>query len=296
MDIYLNITFPRVPCMLISMDVMDVSGEHHNGLTYDVFKTRLDPAGNQIGNTVKKTDVAMAGDGKSDTSKKEAECGSCYGAKPPASGCCNTCQEIEEAYGRQGWAFTKLDHMEQCVREGYAEKMKAREKEGCNIHGKLTVNKAAPYHANDEEEEDDDDDDYWNAYNEFDASPAPARSAATTTRRVSPPPAPRADSPPLLPAPISPPPAPAAPAPADSTPAKAMATSIGHSLHFLSFNDPPAPASAPNGDSPMYGVSRDAIKEHVVASATALWTLAARSGMAKEEFLAVVAAAVYSPQ
>ncbi|KAJ3356931.1 Endoplasmic reticulum-Golgi intermediate compartment protein 3 [Allomyces javanicus] len=153
MDIYLNITFPRVPCMLISMDVMDVSGEHHNGLTYDVFKTRLDPAGNvivdsppereQIGNTVKKTDVAKAGDGKSDAPKKEAECGSCYGAKPPESGCCNTCQDVEEAYGRQGWAFTKLDHMEQCVREGYAEKMKAREKEGCNIHGKLTVNKVA---------------------------------------------------------------------------------------------------------------------------------------------------------
>ncbi|KAJ3373386.1 hypothetical protein GGF31_000819 [Allomyces arbusculus] len=155
----------------------------------------------------------------------------------------------------------------------------------------------AAYHANDDNEEVDDDDDYWNAYSEFDASPAPARPTASTTRRISsPPPAPRADSPPLLPAPISPPPAPAAPAPTDSTPAKAMATSIGHALHFLSFDD--APTSSPNGQSPppTYGVSRDAVKEHVVASATSLWTLAARSGMAKEEFLAVVAAAVYSPQ
>ncbi|KNE57071.1 hypothetical protein AMAG_02826 [Allomyces macrogynus ATCC 38327] len=169
----------------------------------------------------------------------------------------------------------------------------------------LSTEPATTYHFNDhdDEEEDDDDDDYWNAYSEFDASPAPARPAASTKRRISsPPPAPRADSPPLLPAPISPPPAPAAPAPApapaptDSTPAKAMATSIGHALHFLSFNDAPAPATNGHSPPPTYGVSRDAIKEHVVASATSLWMLAARSGMAKEEFLAVVAAAVYSPQ
>ncbi|KAJ3356933.1 hypothetical protein GGF32_001246 [Allomyces javanicus] len=196
--------------------------------------------------------------------------------------------------GETAWRFHDVRVMS--ASEWSAERKRARG-ESQPVVSYLSTEPAAPYHANDDNEEvEDDDDDYWNAYSEFDASPAP-RPAASTTRRISsPPPAPRADSPPLLPAPISPPPAPAVPAPVESTPAKAMATSIGHALHFLSFNDAPAPASAPNGHSPTYGVSRDAIKEHVVASATSLWTLAARSGMAKEEFLAVVAAAVYSPQ
>lgn len=33
--------------------------------------------------------------------------------------------------------------MEQCVREGYAEKLKAQENEGCNLQGFLNVNKVA---------------------------------------------------------------------------------------------------------------------------------------------------------
>jgi hypothetical protein len=27
----MNITFPRVPCYLLSVDIMDISGEHQNG-------------------------------------------------------------------------------------------------------------------------------------------------------------------------------------------------------------------------------------------------------------------------
>jgi hypothetical protein len=27
----LNVTFPRVPCYLLSVDIMDISGEHQNG-------------------------------------------------------------------------------------------------------------------------------------------------------------------------------------------------------------------------------------------------------------------------
>jgi endoplasmic reticulum-Golgi intermediate compartment protein 3 len=31
MQINLNITFPKIPCFLLSIDVMDVAGEHQNG-------------------------------------------------------------------------------------------------------------------------------------------------------------------------------------------------------------------------------------------------------------------------
>lgn len=41
MEIHLNITFPRVPCELLSLDVMDVSGEQQTGVMHGVSKVRL---------------------------------------------------------------------------------------------------------------------------------------------------------------------------------------------------------------------------------------------------------------
>ena len=43
MEIHLNITFPRVPCELLTLDVMDVSGEQQHGVQHGVTKTRLQP-------------------------------------------------------------------------------------------------------------------------------------------------------------------------------------------------------------------------------------------------------------
>ncbi|KAG8895447.1 hypothetical protein FRB99_000598 [Tulasnella sp. 403] len=39
----MNITFPQVPCYLLNMDVMDISGEHQESLEHTMVKTRLDP-------------------------------------------------------------------------------------------------------------------------------------------------------------------------------------------------------------------------------------------------------------
>jgi len=44
MEIYMNITFPRVPCELLTLDVMDVSGEVQAGVVHGVSKVRLSPA------------------------------------------------------------------------------------------------------------------------------------------------------------------------------------------------------------------------------------------------------------
>ena len=43
MEIHLNVTFPRVPCELLTLDVMDVSGEQQHGVHHGVTKTRLRP-------------------------------------------------------------------------------------------------------------------------------------------------------------------------------------------------------------------------------------------------------------
>ena len=44
MEIHLNITFPKIPCELLTLDVMDVSGEQQVGVMHGVNKVRLGPA------------------------------------------------------------------------------------------------------------------------------------------------------------------------------------------------------------------------------------------------------------
>lgn len=44
MEIHLNMTFPNVPCELLTLDVMDVSGEQQHGLMHGIRKVRLKPA------------------------------------------------------------------------------------------------------------------------------------------------------------------------------------------------------------------------------------------------------------
>ncbi|RIB15031.1 endoplasmic reticulum vesicle transporter-domain-containing protein [Gigaspora rosea] len=147
LTINLNITFPKVPCYLLSVDVMDVAGETQNDLTHDIYKTRLDADGTQI-HIEKATDI---GDPTKDIVKivnstdpgGENYCGSCYGASPPESGCCNTCDEVREAYIHSGWSFNNPDDIEQCVREGWKDKVAEQSKEGCNVAGSVRVNKVA---------------------------------------------------------------------------------------------------------------------------------------------------------
>jgi hypothetical protein len=72
-------------------------------------------------------------------------CGPCYGATAPSNakkpGCCNTCDEVREAYAQQAWAFGRGDGIEQCEREHYGEKLDEQRREGCRIEGGLRVNK-----------------------------------------------------------------------------------------------------------------------------------------------------------
>ena|SRR5258708_4316242 len=40
-------------------------------------------------------------------------CGSCYGGVAPESGCCQTCEDVRQAYSDRGWSFTNPDNIEQ---------------------------------------------------------------------------------------------------------------------------------------------------------------------------------------
>ena len=57
--------------------------------------------------------------------------------------CCNTCEEVREAYRKKGWAFNNAENIAQCEREGWSEKMRVQQNEGCDVYGYLEVNKVA---------------------------------------------------------------------------------------------------------------------------------------------------------
>jgi hypothetical protein len=74
-----------------------------------------------------------------------AYCGECYGAPAPANGlragCCNTCDEVRDAYASISWSFGRGEGVEQCEREHYAEHLDEQRREGCRIEGGIRVNK-----------------------------------------------------------------------------------------------------------------------------------------------------------
>ncbi|KAI8897906.1 endoplasmic reticulum vesicle transporter-domain-containing protein [Globomyces pollinis-pini] len=142
MQINMNMTFPKIPCFLLSIDVMDVAGEHQNSADHLMHKSRLSPDGKVIEKTQKSLgDPNKEIDEARNRTRAESYCGDCYGALKPPSGCCNTCEDVRNAYQSTGWAFDDPDKFEQCVHEGYAKMVKEQAHEGCNLSGFVRVSK-----------------------------------------------------------------------------------------------------------------------------------------------------------
>ncbi|KAH0469208.1 hypothetical protein IEQ34_002440 [Dendrobium chrysotoxum] len=142
-----DVTFPHLACALVSVDTMDVSGEQHYDITHDIVKTRIDHTGNVIGSRqdgvgAPKIERPLQRHGGR-LEHGESYCGSCFGAEKSDDHCCNSCEEVQEAYRNRGWALTNMDLIDQCKREGFVQKIKEETGEGCNIKGFLEVNKVA---------------------------------------------------------------------------------------------------------------------------------------------------------
>jgi endoplasmic reticulum-Golgi intermediate compartment protein 3 len=129
LTVKMNITFPRVPCYckwnsflhnlalndarssVLSLDVMDISGETQRDVTHNIFKTRLTDAGVPVPNAGS-AELRNEID-KLNEQKAKDYCGSCYGGDPPEGGCCNTCDQVRQAYVNKGWSFGNPDGIEQ---------------------------------------------------------------------------------------------------------------------------------------------------------------------------------------
>ncbi|XP_043713738.1 endoplasmic reticulum-Golgi intermediate compartment protein 3-like isoform X1 [Telopea speciosissima] len=142
-----DVTFPALACSILSVDVMDVSGEQHLDVKHDIIKKRIDANGNVIeakqdGIGAPKIEKPLQSHGGR-LEHNETYCGSCYGAEESDDDCCNSCEEVREAYRKKGWGVSNPDLIDQCKREGFLQRIKEEEGEGCNLYGFLEVNKVA---------------------------------------------------------------------------------------------------------------------------------------------------------
>ncbi|CAL0315135.1 unnamed protein product [Lupinus luteus] len=147
LHINFDVTFPAVRCSMLSLDSKDISGEEHFDIRHNIMKKRIDGNGNVIevkkdGLGAPKIERPLQKHGGR-LERDEEYCGSCFGAEESDHHCCNSCEEVRDAYKKRGWALTNADLIDQCKREGYVQSVKDEEGEGCSIHGSLELSKVA---------------------------------------------------------------------------------------------------------------------------------------------------------
>merc|ERR1711871_60633 len=138
----------------------DVTGEMQFDVAGTLEKRRIDASGRLIGEaileTVNTNATHTAHSAVADTPHAAAEssgsgvpdgdgsCGSCFGAGQEGE-CCNTCDEVKEAYRRKNWEFPGDDNVPVCKKEKEVRQKSLTNAahEGCNIQGALLVNKVA---------------------------------------------------------------------------------------------------------------------------------------------------------
>lgn len=118
LPIGLNITFPHLRCDEVSVDNVDSSGDNQVNVHGSLHKINLDRTG-------RATDH--------DLLAKPGDCLPCLEAEDVDHKCCNSCQELKDAYSDKDLPyFHILDTAVQC--KGIL---------GCRVSGKIVVNKVS---------------------------------------------------------------------------------------------------------------------------------------------------------
>ena len=150
MRVNINLTFPALHCEDLHLDVMDVAGDSQFNVEGDMHKVRLGRYGYPLSEAEKVESNEhhvwqQMKDKIVNTTLPEGYCGPCYGAHTVEDQCCNTCDEVIQAYKTKNWNSDDLmARAEQCIREGRDQREEPKRMakgEGCNLFGHFTVNR-----------------------------------------------------------------------------------------------------------------------------------------------------------
>ncbi len=157
LTINLNMTLPRIPCNLLSVDATDISGEITHDVSKGLNKLSVDKNNNVINDMNLSTESTTTITITSSEESIGSKCLSCYGSENIELNikCCNTCDDVRRGYKMKGWQFIP-HNIDQCLKEfGRNQDLQAKFQsisevenllkngEGCRLAGFITVNKIA---------------------------------------------------------------------------------------------------------------------------------------------------------
>jgi hypothetical protein len=99
--------------LVLSLDLMDMTGEQQVDISHDIFKTRLDEFGNAL--DVKKKMAQMPKKNVTVAANETSSCGDCYGAQETVGDCCHSCKDVEDRYHKKGWAMPDYQEIKQVM-------------------------------------------------------------------------------------------------------------------------------------------------------------------------------------
>ena len=152
LQINLNITFPSLACEDLHLDAIDVAGDSQIDIEDTLKKRKLHLDGRALSREeilVETNFHRQQQEQKEALLKKDLPddyCGPCFGAHEEEGQCCQTCDEVIEAYKKKRWKTDLVKFTaEQCIREGRdnEEPKKMTKGQGCNLSGYMTVNRVS---------------------------------------------------------------------------------------------------------------------------------------------------------
>jgi len=152
MRVNMNFTFPALACDDLHLDVIDVAGGSQMDIHDTLKKKKLHKDGTPMTNKEieMETNIHLKQQAeKQEILKRELPenyCGPCYGAHETQDQCCQTCDEVIQAYTKKKWKTEMLKFTsEQCIREGrdHQEAKKLTQNQGCQLYGYMMLNRVA---------------------------------------------------------------------------------------------------------------------------------------------------------
>eukprot|EP00812_Abedinium_dasypus_P012143 NODE_566_length_1478_cov_575.817990.p1 GENE.NODE_566_length_1478_cov_575.817990~~NODE_566_length_1478_cov_575.817990.p1 ORF type:complete len:398 (+),score=127.57 NODE_566_length_1478_cov_575.817990:149-1342(+) len=156
LNISLDVTFPSVPCALLSMNLLDPKRANVMHVNHGIYKTRLSRSGEQLGQRIRDSFASVARSSAelveegSTASKLRAphvtphlRCGSCFHSHLDEDDCCTTCDDVQKAFLQHGWDPKPADYVfGQCAQQAYLTP-EPEVGEGCRMEATLHVRKVA---------------------------------------------------------------------------------------------------------------------------------------------------------